>query len=418
MPEGPREPLLGIVPERSAECERLIYDVAAHVEARVGEVSRRLIDRVVHEMALPADDEDLREGLLAAARGSLGLVTAMARSWTDPHVVPPPQDALIWARGLVARGLSIDALLRVYRIGQSGYHDVWQTELASSGADPAVVLEAIAAMSAFTFTWVDAISGPLVQAYEDERARRLRGADAVRSETVQALLSGAAIDEQTASARLGYRLDRQHLGLIAWVEAEAPPGDLDDLEACLSAVAIAVAAPGSRPLVLRESPRIAIGWVVPGRLEDLAGTVSAAVGEHAVRIAAGTPSQGIDGFRATHDQGRRARRVARLLHRDAQVTSYAQVAVLDLLTQDVEAARRLTRRTLGPLAEDTGASRRLLTTLSVFVAQGQSFARAAPLLGVHENTVAYRVRRAVELAGAVDERTLWAAVELAPLLDS
>jgi hypothetical protein len=36
---------------------------------------------------------------------------------------------------------------------------------------------------------------------------------------------------------------------------------------------------------------------------------------------------------------------------------------------------------------------------------------------VHENTVAYRVRRALEIAQPANEEAFWVAVGLAPLLD-
>jgi DNA-binding PucR family transcriptional regulator len=78
-----------------------------------------------------------------------------------------------------------------------------------------------------------------------------------------------------------------------------------------------------------------------------------------------------------------------------------------LLTADLDEARRFAVRELGPLAADGDSSRRLVTTLLAFLDEGASFARAARRLGVHENTVAYRVRRAEELLGhRVAERRL------------
>lgn len=411
------EPMLGAVPPLSRPCATLIGTVAARIELRVDDIARRMIDRVTVEMGLPAQDEDLREDLLAAARGSVALITAMARTWTDPHVVPPPHDALVWARGLVARGLPIDALLRVYRIGQSGYHEIWQRELLATTGDRDLVLEAIAAMSAFTFTWVDAISIPLVEAYEDERLRRLRGVDAIRSETIQALLSGTAIDLPVAEARLGYRLGRRHIALIAWVEPDAPAAALDTLDERLGAVAAVLAASGTRPLVLREEPRVALAWVVPATPPVDATAAGRLLEGTQVQVAIGGVGTGAAGFRSSHGQARRARRVARLLHLGGPVTEYPSVAVADLLTQDIAAAREVAATTLGPLAADDANTRRLLSTLRVFLQEGRSYARTSRRLGVHENTVSYRVRRAVALAGAVDTDALWVAVQLAPLLE-
>lgn len=412
---------LGAVPQRSPACVALITAAAARIEPRVPDIAAALIDRVIPEMGLQPDDEDLKEDLLAAARGSVALITANARTWTDPRIVPAPHDALVWARSLVARGLTIDALLRVYRIGQSGYHAVWHRELAANGTDPALALEAVDAISAFIFTWIDAISAPLVEAYEDERGRRERGVEAVRAETLAEVLAGGPLDVGAASARLGYELERRHVALVAWIEPDAAEATRDALEPVAAQAAAALAAGGSRPLVLRQTPRSVLAWVPRADLGDedldLLRPVVAGTG---VRVALGAPGEGVDGFRQSHDQARRARRVARILRRSAPVVRYADVAVADLLTRDPEAARRVASATLGPLAAGDDAARRLLATLRVFLQEGQSYARTARRLGLHENTVAYRVRRAVELSGqgSVDAHALRAAVELAPLLDA
>jgi len=411
---------LGAVPERSPQCEALITEVAARIEPHVAEIASALIGRVIPEMDLPRDDEDLREDLLAAARGSVALITANARTWTDPRIVPAPYDALVWARSLVARGLTIDALLRVYRIGQSGYHEVWHRELTAGDTDPRLALEAINAISAFIFTWIDAIATPLVEAYENERGRRARGTEAVRAETVAEVLAGGPIDVGASSARLGYELERRHVALVAWIEPDAPEAAREALDDIAAEAAAALAVSASRPLVMRQTSRIAIAWVPRATLaeEDLAA-VRGAIAGTGVRVALGAPGDGVGGFRTTHDQARSARRVARILRRTAAVVSYANVAVVDLLTRDPEAARLVAATTLGPLAADDDGARRLLATLRVFLQEGQSYARTARRLGLHENTVSYRVKRAVELSGqgSLDDHALRAAVELAPLLE-
>jgi DNA-binding PucR family transcriptional regulator len=56
-------------------------------------------------------------------------------------------------------------------------------------------------------------------------------------------------------------------------------------------------------------------------------------------------------------------------------------------------------RELGRLASDDDAARRMSATLRVFLEEGTSYVRAARRLGVHQNTVLYRVHRAEELLG-------------------
>jgi len=59
---------------------------------------------------------------------------------------------------------------------------------------------------------------------------------------------------------------------------------------------------------------------------------------------------------------------------------------------------------LGPLAESSPEAERLRTTLRVYFACHESKASASVRLGIHEKTVAYRLRRATELLGGPIER--------------
>jgi DNA-binding PucR family transcriptional regulator len=419
---GPACRLLGDVPERSPACEALITRVAARIELHTDAIAERLVDRIAHEMDLVREDEDVRDDLLAVARACASLLTSMTRTWSDPRAVPPPEDALAWSRSFGSRRLPMGALLRVFRIGQSGYREVWHRELAASGEDPALILEALKATSAFTFTWVDAILEPVTATYEEERERGMRGAHAVRAETVEAILSGQPLDATRAGARLGYELERPHMAYIAWVETDAGEAARDSIEQLAPAVAALLGGPEARrPLLLRVAPRVVHGWVPHGAIGG--GTLEAVrrlLADTGVRVAVGRTVAGVEGFRCSHEEARRARRVARLLRRSAAVTRYEDVAVADLLTRDPDVARDVVRAALGPLAVDDDSSRRLIATLRVFLQEGQSFSRAARRLGIHENTVAYRVRRVLELTGQQDAGSLVlrAAVELVPLLQA
>lgn len=413
-------------PECSPACEQLIARTARRVEARVDEIAGGLVERVLVAIPALAGDEDLCEEILAAAKGSATLLTAMAGAWTDPRVVPPPHEALEWSRSLVRRGIPIDVLLRVYRNGQAGYHGVWHQELVASGAEPALVYEALDACSVFFFTWVEAICQPLVDAYHEEQERRLRGTQAVRSQAVEALLAGRAVDVRSASACLDYELERSHVAFLAWTDEAGAAAPTQPESELLEDVALTVCevltGASERPLVLPGPSGTIMAWAgaavavpVAERLTPLREQLKGSP----ARVSLGGPAAGPAGFRRSHEEARRARRVARLLRRGALVTAYQDVVVADLLTRDVDSARDVAAATLGPLAGNDDASRRLLVTLRTFFEEGQSFARTARRLGLHQNTVAYRVRRAIELTGepGPESHKLQAALILAPLLD-
>jgi PucR C-terminal helix-turn-helix domain/GGDEF-like domain len=77
------------------------------------------------------------------------------------------------------------------------------------------------------------------------------------------------------------------------------------------------------------------------------------------------------------------------------VVRYDDVLPEALLLNDRDAATRLLRSRLGPLLERAS----LLATLRAYLSVGLSVRRTAETLGVHENTVSYRLERIRELTG-------------------
>ena len=143
-------------------------------------------------------------------------------------------------------------------------------------------------------------------------------------------------------------------------------------------------------------------------------------GGEAVHVAFGEPQSGAAGFRASHLEALRAQRVVDLSGRPApSATRFGEVALVDALSRDIEAARSLVARELGPLAGTgvrEGEERAAL--LAVLDARG-SLAAAAEALGVHRNTVLQRVRRAEDRRGRSAQQNaleLHAALRLVAVL--
>jgi PucR C-terminal helix-turn-helix domain/GGDEF-like domain len=210
---------------------------------------------------------------------------------------------------------------------------------------------------------------------------------------VRALLAGGRVDMSEVSTRLGYELRRTHLAFIVYGDGSFP-----DMER----VALSVA--DSRAVL-----------TVPqgGHLACWVGQSDLAVPDDCpLHVAVGLPGAGVEGFRRSHLEASLARRAAEVLGLPGPVR-FDDVCLDVLLTQDAGEARRFVVRELGPLADGSDMSRRLVATLSAFYEEGSSFVRAARRLGVHENTVTYRVQRAEELLGhPVSERRLELQVAL------
>jgi hypothetical protein len=408
----------GRMPQRSPRCERLITRLAAELEAETDDLTAYLVRGIVDEMELRNIDDDLLEELWRASRACVHLLSTMSRIWSAPRDIPAPPETLEWVRDLAARGFPLELPVRVFRIGHAGYLGEWERRLGVSGESTAVILESIGVISAYTFAWVDTVLAPVVNTNGAEIERNARSMHAVRLETLEEILSNELDDTQIAGARLGYNLTRPLLGFMVWSDTDGPDPALERLEEIAANVADLFDA-GHRPLLLRAAPRLVYGWSAHGRCDtETAARAEQMLRGTTLRLAVGRAASGVAGFRVSHDDARRARRVARMVRRDEQVIRYEDVSTIDLLIDDRAAAERVTRSALGELARDDPKMRELRVALQTFLAEGHNYARAARRLGLHENTLAYRVRRALELAGTDDagSLTLRAAIELASLL--
>jgi DNA-binding PucR family transcriptional regulator len=136
-----------------------------------------------------------------------------------------------------------------------------------------------------------------------------------------------------------------------------------------------------------------------------------------VRVAVGDSADGVAGFRSTHQQALRARGVAILSQRGpGTITRYGLVSLQALASGDIDQAQAFVDRELGALAADDDTCRRLAATLRAYLDEHASRGRAAKRLGIHENTISYRIKQAEEILGrGVEQDTLNLRVALALL---
>jgi DNA-binding PucR family transcriptional regulator len=240
------------------------------------------------------------------------------------------------------------------------------------------------------FAYVDKVSDVLVEEFGTERERMVRSASQLRSETVGAILAGEPIDEEVASRRLGYDLRRHHVAL----RLAGAGSEVSGLERAVGE-ATAVLGPGEPLVVASGAARFDVWWAsfdapptdALERYEPPSG----------VLVAFGRPGQGIPGFRGSHAEALQAARIGSLV--GGAMTSYAKVELVSLLASDLPRARAFVAVQLGPLASTDEPAERLRETVLAFLASGGSATKVGKELYVHQNTVAYRVKRAEEILG-------------------
>jgi hypothetical protein len=406
-PAASRPEVEAIVETLSGELDAVAAALAAEIHEHLGEL-----------------DEDMRNWTLQSTRANLGVMVTLMREGGDPASAQAPPEAVGYAKEYVFRGLDLVLLQRAYRTAQGAFTGILLGRLREATDDPDHLAEAMAFFNAWIFAWIEAVERQLTDVYMREREQWVRGAEAMRAAEVRALLGGAPADPAAVGLRLGYELGRFHVGYVVWSEeAGERPGDAGGLFATMERAAAAVAESlgCGAPLTVAEGRHLAC-WAGSREAPDLGKLrLPRSVGG-GLSVAAGTPAPGIDGFVLSHREALLARRVAKLRGTGgAARAAFPDLALEALLAEDPAAARRFAARELGDLAGADDATVRLASTLAVFLEEGASFVGAGRRLGVHPNTVAYRVRRAESLRGRpVSERQLElrVALRLAPLLET
>lgn len=387
-----------IAPTHASRAE--VGEMVATMGVELEHLSRALTDGI-HEH-LDELDDDLRVLTLLSVRSNLGMIVTMLREGSPPTAAVAPPEALGYAREYVRRGLEIGLLQRAYRIGQATLSRLLLERLRASSADGEQLIDAVGFFNDWLFAYIETLERQVSDVYMEEREQWVRGAAAMRAAEVRALLQGSRPDVAETSKRLAYALDRHHIAFLVFrgdgdEEPGGGQGRFGEMER--RATQVAEALHGCGVLTVAQGRSLAC-WT---SLHD-APSVEAALPQDGaadgLRVAVGTPGHGIDGFCASHHEALLARRAARLgALPGATWVPFADVALDALATDDVDAARRFVLRELGPLADDVEPMRRLSATLRVFLEEGSSYVRAARRLGVHENTVTYRVHRAEGLLG-------------------
>jgi len=337
----------------------------------VGEIHRRVPEFA--EFGGPELWKAVRDSCLANLETGL---EALAGDRRVPERVPVDarELALVTAR----LRLPLGGLLRTYRIGHSLVWAEMFEQLEGEALDAPVRRGAIESASAYLFEHVDRVSAMVTEEYTAERDRFLRSREQRRTQLVRDVLDGADPDPAEATGTLDYDLRLHHVALVV---------SAADTEAAVRSLARQLDAPHRLVVVLAGDT--AWGWL--GRTREFALPERLPVVESA-RISFGEPAAGVAGFRTSHRQARDAHRVALRSGSREQPVRYDDVALESLVAGDEDRAAVFVARELRGIDGDDARSQRLRATLRAYFATGQNASSAAAMLGVHEHTVAYRLR--------------------------
>ena len=233
------------------------------------------------------------------------------------------------------------------------------------------------------------------------------------------VLDGALRSEATLlqqAKRLGHDLLTSHVAVIARIDS-AGPGPVragaseerwDGLEA---SVARAGTTRGGRVLwrIRNNGAEFVLPAADPRDERQLAVTLRDELqgllrsdGESAVSVGVGTIRDGIAGIRRSHGEARQALLLGRRMHGPGHLTLFGDLGVYRLIfaAEGLPELTDLYLQTLGDLlAYDRQNNGGLVSTLDAFFAANGSPKEAAERLGVHRNTVLYRLDRIRDITG-------------------
>lgn len=320
--------------------------------------------------------------------------------------VEAPTAALEYARRLAQHGVPLHALVRAYRLGQHRMNELVFAEVRTIDVPEPTRYAVLEAMTATLFEYIDWITQQVIVVYEDERERWLEDQNSLRAVRVRDVLAAPKpVDVDAATTTIRYPLRWHHLAVVMWYPDTGTDADaIARLQRFLRELGQATGA-AATPLFVAADRTCAWGWL-PYRTATPAAEAEVrrftAGKRDAPNIATGTMRSGVAGFRQSHREAERARRVA-LIAEGVEPTlicaSDPGFSVAALLGADVTDTRAWVAGTLGALAADTDNDARLRETLRVFLGSGSSYKQAAEELNLHFNTVKYRVGRAVARRG-------------------
>lgn len=385
----------------------------------VDAIAREVAD-AIHGHLSEELDPDLYERTLRSTRSNIEMILGMLSEGVDPYLATLLPDGLGYANEFARRDLDLDLLLRVYRKGEAAFLNIWLDRLREALPTAGLLTHGFGFINDWMFGWSERLEAELTRVYTIERDRWVRGTAAMHAERVRSLLENPNSDRRQAGQELNYEFDRQHLGFVVWsARAEADPIarvahlPLGEMERLAGEVAELVG--GHRVLTVPLGADLTCwtGSWSSLSLDSLPASLQSAA-DCGLQVAFGRPGRGLEGFRRSHRDALRARAVARLGRPSpGRCARFSALALEALLIHEVDDAREFVDSELGPLAEESDNMGRLRATLEVFLEESGSFRRAAQRLGIHDNTVSYRVRRAEELLEhRVGERQLELRVAL------
>ncbi|MGN7741540.1 PucR family transcriptional regulator [Pseudomonas sp. 22526] len=316
-----------------------------------------------------------------------------------------------YGRRRAHQGVPLQSLMRAFSVGQ---REIWQGYLELAGDCEALARELLFDVSRYMFCYFDEAAEETVQAYLDEQLRQARWREYLDQRLHYILLytpeDEAGFREILAALGLDPGMSRVALALDVAIDAEKLRTREDEIERLLLQVARTFKVATADLVRAWHRERLLI-WLpcahgeaisqADQRLARRAAVLLTGLAE--IRQAGlGIMNHGAQGWARSAEEALRALDFFSGEHAERTVRRYSGILVEDGIRGNENALRYLVS-----LLEQLTNEPDLLLTLETYLGLGCRRGQSAKRLGIHPNTLDYRLGRVEELLGASLDDADW-----------
>ena len=316
-------------------------------------------------------------------------------------------------RRRVHQRVPLQSMLRAYQVGS---RELWRATIQLARADKTLTDEVLFDMSQYMFDYVDGLAQIVTKAYVVEEYQQARWRDSILHQLYTVLFHAPDDDESFVQAvgALGLDATLPRVALAIDAALDKLPPDLRTSECTRLALTV------SRHFCVEPEMLIhvwhrgrVVAWVPCTRGAAISQTDRAAYdcAQHVVTsekklraIGIGLMNHGASGWAASAAEAIRALELAPHGPASSKVHRYSSIALEESVRSTANVLRYLVS-----LVEQLNNETDLLTTLTTFLSEGRRRRSTAEALGIHPNTLTYRLERIESLLGASLDDAEWIA---------
>ena len=316
-----------------------------------------------------------------------------------------------YGRRRVYQGLPLDALLRAFRLGS---RELWCFYIELNEKNDDLRDELLFRISPFLMEFFDNLAQIISQTFLDEQYKQARWREALRYQLHSIIFYYPEDTEGFVKTAAALRLDGTIPRIALAIDVRSIDSHSPTFKSELDRIVVATAGRLKLPVdALFDNWYCGklLVWI-PARLGDLMGMSDLQVGKQIVSIAETMPEikaigigltgEGAAGWAMSAEEAIRALSTERGRGGEERVRLYSEIVVEESIRGTKNALRYLVS-----LVEQLESEPELLETLETYFHQLQRRKATASVLGIHPNTLNYRLDRIENILGARLDDASW-----------